>query len=225
MPQTFQHSLKQRLDPSLAAPPGPSWPAAKRCSDLLGLCLLLPLLLPLGGLVGLLLVAQGGSVLHAGWRVGRGGRMFRQWKFRTMHLGAEAALPGLLTGEDGAAQAWRDYGKMPRDPRVTPLGRILRRYSLDELPQFWNVLRGEMSLVGPRPVPPEELHRVYGRAAPCYLACRPGLSGLWQVSGRNRLCYAQRVALDCHYARHGDLWLDFLILWRTFGVVLRGTGC
>lgn len=209
-----------------AAPPArPLRFDAKRGADLASLVLLLPLLVPLGLGVAVLVAARGGPVLHAQWRVGRQGRMFRLWKFRTMHPGAEAALPDLLAADRACARIWQHYGKLPRDPRITPLGRVLRRYSLDELPQLWNVLTGEMSLVGPRPVPLAELRAAYGAAAPCYLSCRPGLSGLWQVSGRNRLDYAQRVALDCHYARHRSLGLDLVILWRTIGVVLRGTGC
>lgn len=198
---------------------------AKRCVDLAMLSVLLPFLLPLGLAVAALVAFQGGPVLHSQWRVGRRGRMFRLWKFRTMRRGAEAALPALLAADHERAHVWRRYGKLRDDPRVTSLGRVLRRYSLDELPQFWNVLTGEMSLVGPRPVPLAELHHGYGTAAQAYLSCRPGLSGLWQVSGRNRLDYAQRVALDCHYARHRSLTLDVSIMLRTIGAVLRGTGC
>ncbi|QIE47909.1 sugar transferase (plasmid) [Pseudohalocynthiibacter aestuariivivens] len=189
------------------------------------LLVLAPLLLPLGLGVAGVLALQGAPVLHAQWRVGRHGRMFRLWKFRTMHPGAEAALPVFLAENGRMAHLWRRHRKLPDDPRVTSLGRLLRRYSLDELPQLWNVLIGEMSLVGPRPVPWDELYAHYGTAMPGYLSCRPGLSGLWQVSGRNRLPYAQRVELDCYYVRNHSLGLDLVIILRTVGSVLCGTGC
>lgn len=201
-------------------------PDGKRLVDL-GLTLLLaPLWLPVTGLVALLVACCGGGpVLHGQWRVGRGGRAFRLWKFRTMVPGAEAELATVLARDGALARIWARHAKLRHDPRVTRPGRFLRRYSLDEVPQFWNVLCGDMSLVGPRPVPAAELQAQYGPAADAYLACRPGLTGLWQVSGRNDLDYAGRVALDIRYARDRDARLDAIILLRTVGAVLRGTGC
>jgi len=190
--------------------------------------LLVPLtlvLLPVAIGITVLMACQGGPVFFSQWRVGQDGRAFRLWKFRTMRPGAEGELPDLLAGNDDLSDVWQRYGKLPDEPRITPFGRMMRRYSLDELPQLWNVLVGDMSLVGPRPVPLEELRAAYGAAASCYLSCRPGLSGLWQVSGRNRLTHEQRVALDCRYARDRSLSLDLVILLRTVVSVLHGTGC
>lgn len=187
--------------------------------------LLGPLALFLVALVTVVLWAQGGPVFYSQMRVGRDGQLFRLWKFRTMTPDADAALDRWLAACPDAAHHWMRWGKIPDDPRIRPLGHMLRRMSLDELPQLWNVLRGEMSLVGPRPVRPDELRAVYGAGAVAYKACVPGLSGLWQVSGRNDLGYAERVALDCYYAHHRSLGLDLWILLRTGRAVLAGTGC
>ena len=122
-----------------------------------------------------------------------------------------------------ARQAWERDQKLKRDPRVTPIGRFLRRTSLDELPQLWNILRGEMSLVGPRPIVEEEIAR-YGDKFPLYIKVIPGLTGLWQVSGRNNITYEERVSLDAYYVRNWSVWLDVYILLRTVWVVLTGEG-
>lgn len=216
-------SSAQRPRRGLAYPLGAD--LAKRAVDLLGLVALLPLV----ALVVVPLMAvlwwQGGGVFYSQTRVGQGGRAFRLWKFRTMRPDADAVLEGYLARCPAAAAEWARTGKLRDDPRIRRGGRFMRRMSLDELPQLWNVARGEMSLVGPRPVLREELDRVYGAAAGAYMSCVPGLSGLWQVSGRNRLGYAQRVALDCHYAQHRSMALDIWIMGRTFGAVLRGSGC
>lgn len=200
---------------------------AKRILDLGLLGLFLPLWLPLlVGIAGLCRLTGPGPVLHGQWRVGRGGRVFYLWKFRTMVPDANLQLNIVLQQDDQAAAEWQRGAKLVADPRVTPMGRLFRRYSLDELPQIWNVFRGEMSLVGPRPVPMQEFqNRYHGTAAEAYLSCRPGLSGLWQVSGRNALSYRCRLSLDCHYAKHRSIWFDMVILWRTLGAVMRGTGC
>lgn len=180
----------------------------KRAFDLALTLAMAPLWLPLVGLLWALAWLEAGQGFYADWRVGRHGRMFRCLKIRTM-------VPGLPRG--CAAQKCRD------DPRITPLGRFLRRSSLDELPQLFAVLKGEMSLVGPRPVPPRELRR-YGVVQHHYLALRPGLTGAWQVSGRNALAYARRVDLDARYARslslRGDLWIlraSLREIWRMSG--------
>lgn len=216
-------SPAQRLRRMLGFAPAPD--RVKRAIDLLGLLVLLPL----AALVAVPLMAvlwyQGGGVFYCQTRVGQGGREFRLWKFRTMRPDADAVLGGYLARYPAAAAEWARTGKLRNDPRIRRGGRFMRRMSLDELPQLWNVARGEMSLVGPRPVLRDELDRVYGVAAVAYMSCVPGLSGLWQVSGRNRLGYAQRVALDCHYAQHRSMGLDIWIMGRTFGAVLRGSGC
>ena len=197
----------------------------KRCFDLAFTTLLIPIVLPLLAAVSIFLVLQGNDVFYSQLRVGKNGKLFRIWKFRTMHPDAENILPIHLARNTSAAKEWRQTRKLYKDPRITGIGHFLRKSSLDELPQFWNILRGEMSLVGPRPVLPDELTNKYGGFAPFYTSCRPGLTGLWQVSGRNLLDYKQRVNLDITYAKKQGLLLDLNILWRTIGVVIRGTGC
>lgn len=203
------------------------WPVtAKRVTDLLGVLLLLPVALPVLALCAFLVWARDGHTpLHVQWRVGRGGRPFRLWKLRSMVPGAEEDLAAVLKASREAARQWSEGAKIAQDPRVTPVGRVLRRYCLDELPQLWNVLRGDMSLVGPRPVPEAELRAFYhGPAARDYRKVLPGLTGLWQVSGRNVLTYDRRVALDRDYVARQGLWLDLWILVRTVREVLRGGG-
>ncbi len=200
-------------------------PDAKRTVDLGLLALTLPVWLPLLVLTFAVALLQGARPLHAQWRVGRNGRMFLLWKIRTMVPDAELRLTGLLASDPALARQWDRHAKLDRDPRTTRLGRVLRRYRLDELPQVWNVLRGDMSLVGPRPVPLTEFQcRYAGTDAADYLALRPGLSGMWQVSGTPGADYAERLALDRHYAARRGPGTDLWILWRTIGVVLAGRG-
>jgi lipopolysaccharide/colanic/teichoic acid biosynthesis glycosyltransferase len=151
--------------------------------------------------------------------VGRDYRSFGCIKFRTMRRDADRILSRLLSESPDLQEEFRNDFKLRNDPRITRLGRFLRRSSLDELPQFLNVLRGEMSLVGPRPIVRHELPR-YGDRMEEVLAVRPGLTGLWQVSGRNNLSYDERVALDLRYARHRSVWMDLSIIARTIGVIL-----
>ena len=164
-----------------------------------------------------------GPVLFGQRRVGRRGAHFTAWKFRTMRPDAEHELSGYLAAHPEAEAEWTLTRKLRADPRVTAPGRLLRRLSLDELPQVWNVLRGEMSLVGPRPVMPDEL-ALYADKSHLYTRVRPGITGLWQVSGRSALSYAERVKLDTYYARNWSLWLDLVILSRTVVTVLKGQG-
>jgi len=203
----------------------PSAIGAKRVMDIVLILLTLPVSVPLVLVITGLLLAQGRPVFYSQQRVGRGGRNFRIWKFSTMVPQAETRLREYLQKNPNAAREWRMTQKLRHDPRVFPLGAFLRKSSLDELPQLWNILCGQMSLVGPRPITMTELVGKYCGHAPAYLKCRPGLTGLWQVSGRNRLRYSQRVQLDVAYATRQNLWLDLHILWRTIGTVLRGTGC
>jgi lipopolysaccharide/colanic/teichoic acid biosynthesis glycosyltransferase len=136
---------------------------------------------------------------------------------------ADRVLAGVLERDEQARASWARDRKLKADPRVTPIGAWLRRTSVDELPQLWNVLRGDMSLVGPRPVIPEELGR-YGDAARYYLDVRPGITGLWQISGRSDTDYAERVALDAWYIKNWSLWYDVVILVKTLRVVREGRG-
>ena len=204
--------------PGIATPLGGS---SKRAVDvaiaLAAIILLFPVMLMIMGLIKL---TGGGSVIFAHARIGFRGRRFRCFKFCTMVADAEEMLARHLAGDQRAAQEWRETRKLRDDPRVTFIGRLLRKSSLDEIPQLINVLRGEMSCVGPRPIVAEELQR-YGPHATDYLQARPGLTGIWQVSGRNSLDYADRVALDSHYVRNWSLWNDLVILGKTVFAVMK----
>jgi len=162
-----------------------------------------------------------GPVVFAQTRVGHQGRTFRCLKFRTMHVDADAELSVLLETDSRARAAFAANFKLNADPRVTRVGRLLRRTSLDELPQLVNVVRGDMSLVGPRPVLPEELWR-YGDRGQIVLQVRPGMTGPWQVGGRNDIPYAERIRLDVDYALHRSVSGDLRILGQTVRYVLRG---
>ena len=195
----------------------------KRIVDVLGAILLGLVFSPLILTILFLMRKSGGTVIYRHWRVGRGGQMFSCLKFRTMVPNADQVLRDLLEKDPDLRAEWIRDHKLRNDPRVTRLGRFLRRTSLDELPQLLNVLGGEMSLVGPRPVVREELLR-YGRSVGTYLAAKPGITGLWQVTGRNDTDYRRRVVLDTYYVRNQNLLLDLYILAKTTGVVLGGNG-
>ena len=192
----------------------------KRSGDVLFSLAVLALGAPLFVLLAALVkLSSPGPVFYVQKRVGRGYRRFGCIKFRTMRADADAVLAQVLERSPAMrAEFERDF-KLREDPRITPIGRFLRRSSLDELPQFLNVLRGEMSVVGPRPIVDKEIER-YSDYMDEVLAVRPGLTGLWQVSGRNNLSYAKRVRLDLAYARGRSFLLDFAIILRTFGVLL-----
>jgi len=185
------------------------------------LLFLLPLMLVVAGLV---IMADGGPVLFVQHRIGRGGRSFPCLKFRSMSVDAEARLHQLLATDPVALADWQRDHKLKSDPRITAVGQFLRKSSLDELPQIFNVLRGEMSLVGPRPVVQAEAQR-YGRRFASYCSVRPGITGLWQVSGRNDVSYRRRVAMDVLYARTKSLPLDLKIVLLTLPAVLFSRGC
>lgn len=167
--------------------------------------------------------AAGAPITFGHYRVGQGGRLFRCLKFRTMVRDADRVLDELLARDPDARAEWARDRKLRRDPRVTAIGRVLRRTSLDELPQLFNVLRGEMHFVGPRPVTVDEVC-LYADHKRHYLTVKPGLTGLWQVSGRNQTTYAQRVAFDVQYVEHRTPGLDLWILLRTVPVVITGNG-
>jgi Undecaprenyl-phosphate galactose phosphotransferase WbaP len=164
-----------------------------------------------------------GPVFYSQARIGRHGRKFKAWKFRSMVLDADAILETWLTRHPELRQEWARDHKLKNDPRVTRAGRFLRRTSLDELPQLWNVLRGEMSLVGPRPITEKEVGK-YGSAFELYKKVDGGITGLWQVSGRNDVSYEERVYWDQFYVRNWSVWLDCCILFRTIAVVLLSKG-
>ncbi len=190
---------------------------SKRAFDLVASVLLLLLLLPLLAVVALLVrVTSPGPVFFRQVRAGQNGTFFVIWKFRTMRADAERVLE---QDEQLKAEFSRQW-KLESDPRVTPIGRILRKTSIDELPQLFNVLRGEMSMVGPRPVQPAELAEHYGDAAKVVFSVKPGLTGLWQVRGRSSVSYAERVALDLEYINCRSGWNDLLLVLMTIPAVL-----
>ena len=199
-------------------------PAAKRALDLIGagglLLLLAPAFLVLAGLVWM----NGGGAFYAHQRVGRDGRLFGCLKFRSMVLDSQARLEALLASDPVARAEWNATRKLKHDPRITWIGRFLRSTSLDELPQLLNVLKGEMSLVGPRPVTASELEQYYGAAATHYASVRPGITGLWQISGRSETSYRQRVEMDVAYVSSPSLLADLRILIRTPLAVLSRRG-
>jgi undecaprenyl-phosphate galactose phosphotransferase len=196
----------------------------KRCFELAASAVLVLVLAPLLGVLGLLVrMSSPGPVLFRQQRIGRGRAMFGCFKFRTMYADAEARLLVLLRDNPQVREEWERYARITNDPRVTRIGRFLRRYSLDELPQLFNVLRGEMALVGPRPYLPSEQAKV-GDYLDTIVRVRPGLSGLWQVSGRAALPFAERMLLDEYYIRNWSLWIDFSILVRTLKAVFGGRG-
>ncbi|MGA8028534.1 MAG: sugar transferase [Bryobacteraceae bacterium] len=164
-----------------------------------------------------------GPILYKQARIGRGSRTFTALKFRTMWMNADEGLNDHLTKDPSLRQQWQSLNKLKNDPRVTPIGMFLRRFSLDELPQLWNIWIGDMSLVGPRPIVETEIEK-YGQDYAAYERVRPGLTGLWQVSGRNDTTYQQRVDYDSYYVQNWSLWLDAKILARTVRAVISGVG-
>lgn len=195
----------------------------KRLLDLFGAMALLIALLPLFLLLMLLVRQSGRSVFYGHVRIGQNGKPFKCLKFRTMVPNSAEVLAALLARDPVARAEWERDFKLKNDIRVTPVGRFLRRTSLDELPQLLNVLCGDMSLVGPRPIVAAELER-YGDNAPFYLQIKPGITGLWQVRGRNDVSYEQRVFLDAWYVKNWSLWYDMMILLRTVVVVCNRDG-
>lgn len=178
-----------------------------------------PVLLP----VVLMNTKDGGPAFFKHRRVGKNGKNFNVYKIRTMVVDADDVLQDYLSGNREAAEQWSREQKLQNDPRVTGFGRFLRKTSIDELPQLINVIRGSMAIVGPRPVTADELLR-YGRSGRHYLGLKPGITGLWQVSGRSETTYNRRVALDRYYAVHKSLRLDFYIIVKTVAVVFTQKG-
>ena len=196
----------------------------QRAIDLVLTFLALLFLLPLMSTIALAVwLSDRGPVFFGHNRVGHMGQTFRCWKFRSMAVDGEKILEAYLEESPLARAEWERDHKLRNDPRITPLGRLLRKTSLDELPQLWNVLIGEMSLVGPRPIVVAEIPR-YKSYFEDYCRCRPGITGLWQISGRNDVTYDQRVALDVRYARTRSTWLNLSIMINTIPAVLLRKG-
>jgi exopolysaccharide production protein ExoY len=197
----------------------------KRSFDLTGAIAAIALLLPLLVLIAAVIkLYDGGSPTFRHRRIGRGGKPFFCLKFRTMVEQSDEVLRRHLAAHPDAAHEWRASQKLKRDPRITPLGKVLRKTSVDELPQLFNILKGEMSFVGPRPIVSAEIPK-YGTHLPTYLMARPGLTGAWQVSGRNDVDYRRRVELDRAYVENWNFWRDIAILVKTVYVVVATRGC
>jgi exopolysaccharide production protein ExoY len=198
--------------------------SAKRLGDISIAFLALVLLGPVMAVICIVIRrSDPGPILFRQTRIGKAGREFKCYKFRTMVLDAERILNEHLEQDESARREWGTSQKLTVDPRITPLGSFLRKTSLDELPQFFNVLAGDMSLVGPRPIVRDEIPK-YGDKIRYYLAVRPGITGLWQVSGRSDCSYPERVALDTRYVSEWSLKADIIILLKTIPAVLLQAG-
>ncbi len=188
--------------------------------SIMGMVILSPLLV---GIMLLIRLDSNGPVFFGHKRLGRGGRYFSCYKFRTMLINSQDILNNLLENDQEAREKWERDFKLKDDPRITKIGSFLRKTSLDELPQLWNVLKGDMSLVGPRPIIADEVQK-YGEKSKYLFRVIPGITGLWQVSGRNDVDYDERILLDEYYAKNWSLWLDIELLFRTIGAVLKKKG-
>lgn len=193
----------------------------KALLDYLFVLLALPVVLPVIGIVALMVALTGGSPFYTQRRLGRNGVVFHMLKIRSMVPEADEVLAAYLASNPEARHEWNNKQKLCNDPRVTRLGRILRKTSLDELPQLWNVLRGDMSLVGPRPITVDQKALYPGQA---YYEMRPGITGNWQVSDRNESSFVERATFDEAYYRGTSLKTDIALLYQTIWVVIHGTG-
>jgi exopolysaccharide production protein ExoY len=194
---------------------------SKRCLDIAATVLAAPVVVPVIGVAALLVRLEGGKAFYSQMRVGKDGQVFRMWKLRTMRPNAAEMLEAYLQECPEARPEWELHQKLRHDPRVTRVGRFLRKYSLDELPQLWNVFVGQMTLVGPRPFMPEQRNQYPGSA---YYEMKPGLTGLWQISERNNCTFAERAMHDTRYAKVMSFGTDLKILFKTVSVVVNGTG-
>jgi len=195
--------------------------AFKRIIDILFCIAISPFVLLFVLVAAVLIATDGSNPFYSQLRVGRNGRVFRMWKLRTMVQDADERLEGYLSATPAARDEWNQKQKLRKDPRITPIGRLLRKSSMDELPQFWNVIAGHMSLVGPRPMMVSQRKNYSGQS---YYNLRPGITGFWQVSDRNNCEFTGRVHYDDLYDHQLSFKTDLRILFRTIGVVVRGTG-
>ncbi|MEZ5798324.1 MAG: sugar transferase [Paracoccaceae bacterium] len=193
----------------------------KRLLDIAAIVAAAPVVVPMVAALAVMVARNGGSPFYSQVRVGKGGKPFRMWKLRSMVNDADSRMEAYLAENPAARAEWDSTQKLKEDPRVTPLGQMLRRTSLDELPQLWNVLVGDMSLVGPRPMMLNQ-RTIYPGTA--YYRLRPGITGYWQTAGRNKTTFEARAGFDAEYEADLSLMTDLRILARTVGVVLKGTG-
>ncbi len=198
----------------------------KRAFDILFSLACLVLGFPIFLMIGLLIyLSSPGPIIYSHERIGRGGKPFRCYKFRTMHSDADQNLQDVFSANPELRLQWERSFKLKQDPRITPIGIYLRKSSLDELPQFWNVLKGDLSVVGPRPMVNQELKKYYGIKAYKILSIRPGLTGPWQVSGRSDIdSYEKRISLDEHYVENQSFLMDMKLISKTIPVMLFSKG-
>ncbi|MFU8777547.1 MAG: sugar transferase [Roseovarius sp.] len=194
----------------------------KRVLDTIVVLLAAPAAVTVVAVLCVLIARDGAAPFYAQDRVGKNGRIFRMWKLRSMVVNADAQLEACLASNPARRAEWDAHQKLRHDPRITPIGRLIRKTSLDEVPQLWNVLIGDMSIVGPRPMMPDQKALYPGTG---YYALRPGITGYWQISVRNESSFAERAQFDTKYLRELSLWTDLRVMMCTFRVVLRGTGC
>lgn len=195
----------------------------KRVLDLALVIPALPFVLPIVMIAALANAISGNPVFYSQLRLGRNGRVFRIWKLSSMRPNADTMLEQLLENDCARRHEWETTQKLKNDPRVTRIGALLRRTSLDEIPQLFNVLKGDMSLLGPRPMMLEQVE-IYGPTLPIYLSMRPGISGKWQVSERNDAHFRRRAQIDAEYARDLGFRSDLVLVWETLRTLLRSTG-
>ena len=193
----------------------------KRVMDIVLVLVGLPFVLPVMFVIALAIFKSGGPVFYSQARLGLNGRVFRLWKFRSMVVDADEALADYLASNPDSAKEWQISQKLRRDPRITTVGHFIRKTSLDELPQLLNVLKGDMSLVGPRPMMPEQREMYPGTR---YEKLHPGISGFWQISERNNVSFAERARFDSEYYNKLSLATDIVVLTKTLAVVCRGSG-
>ncbi len=223
-PEPAKRDRKKPIEMRIAPTAGVRYRVLKRVLDILLILISLPVLLPiLAVIAAAVILSSPGPVFYSHRRIRQSGAFFSMWKFRTMCVNSAEVLEDYLTSHPEARLEWSRTHKLKMDPRVTPIGQFLRRYSMDELPQVWNVMRGQMALVGPRPIVAAEVEK-YGASFGHYCRVKPGLTGLWQVSGRSELTYPERVALDCKYVDRWSLRRDAVILLRTFSSVANKDG-
>ncbi len=220
---SFQAANFQAGRPPRASTASARGVRAKRAFDVLACCLLILILLPLLAVIAVIVRLDGGPALFRHRRIGADGRAFMCLKFRSMKQDGDALLAALFELEPVAEAEWRQTQKLRNDPRVTPIGRLLRKTSFDELPQLFNVIMNDMSLVGPRPITAEEAVR-YGGMMRYYCASKPGITGLWQVSGRSSTSYERRIELDVAYVQNWTFRKDLVILAKTIPAVLSREG-
>lgn len=202
--------------------------ALKRTFDILFSFSALIIGMPIFALIGLLVkLSSPGPILYCSLRIGRKGRLFKFWKFRSMHRDADQRLEVMLSGNPALKLEWQKYFKLKNDPRMTRIGRFLRKTSLDELPQFWNVLMGDLSIVGARPYLPREIdsiQRILGKDLHKLFSMRPGLTGMWQTSGRNALTFEERVRLEVSYVDKRSFLFDLGLIAKTIPILLFRKG-